>query len=400
MWLRSRGQYFFSSIDLPRVEGEAGRRYRVAVTQVEARLPRSAIDYVEGYAKLVAGAVAGGARLVVFPELHGLLALGLLPFAHGAERVASALSPRDHSTPSPSDPGGKLAGSVEEPPIPSSAIRNRQPSVSLWQYWWVPLFTLVLALGGAMSYVFWRPSTYVSTATLYVPMTFSLPGGNLMTEDPVTFWGTQTELLKCPRLRALTLESLSNRTTQALPLGRDGQPLPVHISLTHRPKSPVFLVSATGSLPAYTERYLDALLVQFFNYKQNVRREVSGATLASISGQVQKAERDLKSDQDAFQTFERTNRLAVLQSCATGAVDNLMKLSIQSSDLQLEERLVRHSAPAEAASLEAIRLKITLSSTRLLSPCLARDRSIANQSPNSPARLKASSASSLRCSDW
>ena len=209
-----------------------------------------------------------------------------------------------------------------------------------------------------MSYVFWRPSTYVSTATLYVPMTFSLPGGNLMTEDPVTFWGTQTELLKCPRLRALTLESLSNRTTQALPLGRDGQPLPVHISLTHRPKSPVFLVSATGSLPAYTERYLDALLVQFFNYKQNVRREVSGATLASISGQVQKAERDLKSDQDAFQTFERTNRLAVLQSCATGAVDNLMKLSIQSSDLQLEERLVRHSAPAEAASLEAIRLKI------------------------------------------
>jgi predicted amidohydrolase len=112
---------FLDGLDLPRVEGEAGRRYRVAVTQVEARLPRSAIDYVEGYAKLVAGAVAGGARLVVFPELHGLLALGLLPFAHGAERVASALSPRDPPRPplAPVVPGESLELKKELGPAPS-----------------------------------------------------------------------------------------------------------------------------------------------------------------------------------------------------------------------------------------------------------------------------------------
>ena len=122
-----------------------------------------------------------------------------------------------------------------------------------------------------------------------------LPEGSLFAEDVQNFLGTQTELLQSAALRDLALARLrATGTNVAVPLGKDGQPLPVHVRVTGSAKSSVFMLEATSSHAAYTQDYLDALMNVYLEYKRNIRKLVSGDTLASITAQVQRQEQELK----------------------------------------------------------------------------------------------------------
>jgi uncharacterized protein involved in exopolysaccharide biosynthesis len=147
-------------------------------------------------------------------------------------------------------------------------------------------------------------------------------------------------------------------STNALPTEKDGRPLKVKIQVVQAPKSTVFDVLATSSDPAYTTAYLNALMGQYLEYKKLVRKEVSGGTLASISSQVLRLESELKSEQDALASFQRTNNLAILQEEGTVSGGYLARLKTQLSDLQLEDRLLSASA-ADQQKSEAQNSKVT-----------------------------------------
>ena len=169
----------------------------------------------------------------------------------------------------------------------------------------MPVLTLTLALGAASVYILLAPPTFVSKAAMWETEKMRLPEGALFTEDPQNYLGTQTELLRSGRMRQLTLARLQAAGTNAVPQGKDGKPLGVKLKVTQAPKSSVFVVEASSSNPAYTQAYLDSLMNEYLEYKKNIRKVVSGDTLASISEQVQRLERDLKADQDALTTFEQ-----------------------------------------------------------------------------------------------
>jgi capsular exopolysaccharide synthesis family protein len=208
----------------------------------------------------------------------------------------------------------------------------------------VPVLTLTLALGAAIVYFLLAPPTFVSSAAMWETEKMRLPEGALFTEDPQNYLGTQTELLRSGMMRQLTLARLQAAGTNAVPLGKDGKPLGVKLKVTQAPKSSVFVVEASSSDPAYTQAYLDSLMNQYLEYKKNIRKVVSGDTLASISEQVLRLERDLKADQDALTTFEQTNNLAILQEEGTIAGGYLARLKTQLSDYQLESQLLEATA--------------------------------------------------------
>src|SRR5262249_36957769 len=108
-------------------------------------------------------------------------------------------------------------------------------------------------------------------------------------------------------------------------------------------RSSVFLLEASGPNIAYVEAYLNALMQVYLEYKTKVRAQVSGFTLASISEQVQKAERDLKEEQDSLLAFQRTNNLTILQEEGAVSGGYLARLKTQLSDFQLEDRLLKAS---------------------------------------------------------
>ena len=247
-------------------------------------------------------------------------------------------------TPPPPELGYELIDTPEDYSAPASPFRIQKFIAFLRKYWWVPVLTLTLALGAAMSYFLLAPPTFVSKASMWETEKLRLPEGATFSEDPQSYLGTQTELIRSGRMRQLTLARLQAAGTNTVPRGRDGQPLKVELAVKLAPKSSVFVVEASSSNPAYTQAYLDSLLNEFLEYKKNVRKVVSGDTLASISEQVLRMERDLKADQDALTTFEQSNNLAILQEEGTIAGGYLARLQTQLSDYKLESQLLEATA--------------------------------------------------------
>jgi capsular exopolysaccharide synthesis family protein len=233
---------------------------------------------------------------------------------------------------------------MEDYPAPAPAFHLQKMLVFLRRLWWVPVITLTLAMIAAVVYLLWLPPTYISTSRLWETEKLRLPEGALFTEDSQTFIGTQTELLRSRSLREMVLTRLRASGTNAIPLEKDGQPLAVLIKVTPVPKSSVFAVEASSSVPAYTQNYLNVLMNEYLEYKKNARSLVSGVTLASISEQVLRLERDLKTDQDALTAFQRTNNLMILQEEGTIAGGYLAKLKTQLSDYQIESQLLEATA--------------------------------------------------------
>jgi succinoglycan biosynthesis transport protein ExoP len=212
--------------------------------------------------------------------------------------------------------------------------------VFLRRYWWVPVLTLLLGLGGAAGYVRWAPPVFVSSAAMWETEKLHLAGGALSTDEGQNYIGTQIELLKSGRLRQETMERLQASATNAIPRGKDGLPLELLFSFKEAPKSAVFVITASSADPAFSRNFLDALMSEYLEYKKTVRKLVSGETAASISTQVVSRERDLRDAQDALTTFERTNNLAILQEEGTLAGGYLAKLQAELSDLKLESQLL------------------------------------------------------------
>lgn len=216
--------------------------------------------------------------------------------------------------------------------------------------WWIPTLTLLIAAGGAAAYVRTIPATYISRSLMWETVKLRLPEGSLFTEDVQNFLGTQTELLKSRTLRDLAIARLRANPTNHIPLGPDREPLFVDVRVAGGAKSSVFRLEATTSDPNYARSYLDALMAVYLEYKRNIRKVVSGDTLASITEQVQRAERDLKVEQDALTAFQRTNNLAILEEEGRIAGGYLARLNTQLSDYQLEAKLLDAMARGGAAA--------------------------------------------------
>lgn len=227
----------------------------------------------------------------------------------------------------------------------ATAFRVRKALLALRRLWWIPLLTLILGGGAGTAYVWFIPPTYVSRAQMWEAVKVRLPEGSLFSEDAQTFLGTQSDLLKSPTVRALALERLSaSGTNITIPKDKDGNPLPVSLRLTQSPKSSVFILQASSADPEYTRAYLNAVMGAYLDKKRDIRKTVSGDTLASISEQVQRAERDLKFAQDVYNAYQRTNNLAILQEEGTVAGNYLARLRTQLADLELEAQLLNIAA--------------------------------------------------------
>jgi capsular exopolysaccharide synthesis family protein len=248
------------------------------------------------------------------------------------------------------DPGGDMGG-------PPASHRVRRLLGFLLKYWWIPVLTLAVGLGAGIGSAFLQEPSFVSKASMWETLKLRLPDGELFSEDMQNFLGTQSELLRSDALRDLALARLRDATNTApsIPVGKDGQPLPVAIQVTGSAKSSVFVIQATSSKPLFTQTFLNVLMQAYLEYRKNIRKEISGDTLASISELVAHWERDLNDAQDILSAFQRTNNLAIMEAEGTIAGGYLAKLETQLSDLQLENRLLE----ARAIELDAARQMAT-----------------------------------------
>ena len=235
----------------------------------------------------------------------------------------------------------QLAGPMDGPGATGTSLRVRRFLIFLLKFWWIPVLTLAVGLVIEAAYVHWKQPSFISKASMWETMKLTLPQGDVFSEDMQDYMGTLSGLLQSETLRQNALASLRTLPNNGgIVLGKDGEPLLVDIQVSGKPKSSVFIIQATSPNPLFTQNYLNAIMQAYLDYKKNARQQVSGDTLASISDQMQRWERDLNTEQDELLAFERTNNLAILQEEATVAGSYLTKLKTELSDLQLEARLL------------------------------------------------------------
>lgn len=225
----------------------------------------------------------------------------------------------------------------ELPPTPPS-FKLQKFLVFLLKYWWIPVITLLLGIGGGYEYVRTMPPTFVSGAQLIKPVSIQL-GQGMFTEDP-NFLGTQAELLQSDTLRERTLEHIKALSTNTIPLEKDGQPLAVQISVAASAKSSVFTVVGASADPVFVQVFVDALVLEYLQYKKDARKLVSDESIASIIDQELKFERDLKEKQEDLASYERSNNLFVVRAQYQVNSTYLANLRIKVSDETLELRLL------------------------------------------------------------
>ena len=220
------------------------------------------------------------------------------------------------------------AGPVDDPGAAGTSFRVRRFLAFLLKFWWVPASTLAIGLVIEAGYVYWKQPAFVSKASMWETLKLRLPEGGVFSEgDMQNYMGTLNGLIQSETLRQQALAILRASTNNAsIALDKDGEPMPVDIGVLGKPKSSVFIIQAICSNPLFTRTYLNAIMDAYLDYKKNVRQEVSGDTLASISEQMQRRERDLKAEQDALLAFERTNNLAILEEEANVAGSYLTRL--------------------------------------------------------------------------
>jgi capsular exopolysaccharide synthesis family protein len=232
-----------------------------------------------------------------------------------------------------------------------SGFNPKKILLALRRFWWIPLITTLLGVGAGLLAAKYTPETYVSRATLGEVVKLKLKDVGLFAEDVQTFLGTQAELLKSAALRDLALERLRiSRTNVTIPTGPDGKPVPVEIQMRQVPKSAVYVITANGPNPSYTQTFLDALIHAYTDYKRDIRKTVSGDTLASIAQQVEAADLNLKETQDVFSRYQRTNNLAILQQEGMVAGTYLAQLRTRLADLELEAKLLAIASSETNAS--------------------------------------------------
>ncbi|MGH7940028.1 MAG: GumC family protein, partial [Limisphaerales bacterium] len=251
------------------------------------------------------------------------------------------------------EPEFQPAPSHEEP-VSRSALRFRRFLMFLPKYWWIPVLTLTIGIVIGAAYVRFKTPTFYSDGTMWQSLRLTLPGEEYFSDDVRDYAVTLGGVLQSEPVHDLALELLRASTNRAsILLGKDGQPLPIGITVSGRAGSSLYQVQATGSNPLFTRTYLDAAMQAYLEYTKTVRNQVSGDTLTSLSDQMQRWDQDLKSEQDTLLAFERTNNLAILQEEASVAGTYLTQLRTQLSDLQLEGRLLNDVTNTSALGTNA-----------------------------------------------
>ena len=203
----------------------------------------------------------------------------------------------------------------------------------LRERWWVVLLCLTAALVSALAYETLRPGNYSSFAQIYLTDNMQLGVGDLFSDESLTYFGTQIELLKSAPIQGAAFDKAG---IKLLP----GQKNPYKIEVVQPLKTSILQLQATGPDPALTQRYLQALIDGYLAYKKETRISTSQDVLDSLQDELANKAAELQAQQDKWADFQKSNNVAVLEEESRSAGLYLSELNVQLDQSRLDQKLL------------------------------------------------------------
>ena len=176
----------------------------------------------------------------------------------------------------------------------------------LRERWWVVLLCLAAAVSAMLAYETVRTPKYTSYAQIYMSGNLQLNVGNIFSEESLTYFGTQIELLKSSRLQGAAIQKVGI----TVPVGQKN---PYRIDIVQPVKTSILQLQATGPDPAMTQHFLQVLMEEYLAYKKETRAKTSQDVLDSLQEELAKKAVDLQTEQDKWADFQKSNNVAVLE---------------------------------------------------------------------------------------
>ena len=203
----------------------------------------------------------------------------------------------------------------------------------LRERWWVVLLCLTAALVSTLAYETLRPGNYSSFAQIYLTDNMQLGVGDLFSEESLTYFGTQIELLKSAPIQGAAFDKAG---IKLLP----GQKNPYKIEVVQPLKTSILQLQATGPDPALTQRYLQILIDGYLAYKKETRISTSQDVVDSLQDELANKAAELQAQQDKWADFQKSNNVAVLEEESKSAGLYLSELNVQLDSSRLDQKLL------------------------------------------------------------
>ena len=223
----------------------------------------------------------------------------------------------------------------------------------LLRRWWIPVLTICLGLFVEAFLIYQTPPSFLSTAKMMLSGKLNISQGAVYSEDTVNFYGTQIQLMQSSEVKR-SAEALVKSTQPEM------QPVPVQVTVTQKPRTSIFDLSAIGREPEYTRAFLNAVMQKYLDFKKGRREEQGHTVISGITEQLIQTEKDLRTAEDEMLEFQKQNNIGFIQEEGNSAAAYLVKLNREHASfkteydllnlLDLDQNLDRAHSKAEASA--------------------------------------------------
>ena len=201
------------------------------------------------------------------------------------------------------------------------------------KYWWVVAFCVAVGTGIAAWRIAAQEEVYVSTARMMVSGKINLPDSGSFSEEMTHFMNTQRDLMQdeasCNRAEAYVRTSSAETPVS-----------PVKLRVEPMPQTSIFVLTATGSEPRYTQKFLDAILHEYIATRREMRSQMGGFAAGAIDEEIERVAADLRKEEDKLLVFQRDNKTGFLEQEGNAAAAYLSKLNTRLAELKNESQLL------------------------------------------------------------
>ena len=206
----------------------------------------------------------------------------------------------------------------------------------LVEKWWV--LVLGAVIGGAIqgALVWYEPPSFVSAGRMIVSIKLNIAEGSVYTEELSNFLGTQAALMQSG---AVINRAHARVMAQKPEVGMH----PVGLKVSVLPKTTIFVLQASGRDPDYTQAFLQADMDEYITLKKEMRMQTSDTTVAGLTEEVMRLEKDLRKAEEELADFQSTNSVVFFQEQGNYAGNYLaalnQRLAAQKSEYELLQML-------------------------------------------------------------
>jgi polysaccharide biosynthesis transport protein len=204
--------------------------------------------------------------------------------------------------------------------------------------WWVVATTVIAGLMLQAGVLHFEKPRYSSLGRMIVNVKLAIPEGSLYTEELNNFLGTQAALMQS----AAVLERARER---AHALNQDSAPVTLKVFI--QPKTTIFLMQGTGEDGGLTQRFVQACMEEYINFKKEMRAQTSDMTLAGMTEEIARLERELRRCDAELVGFQSSNSVVLLEEQGNSAGNFLAGLNQRVAGMKSERALLECVEPEQ-----------------------------------------------------